>query len=282
MKKIFISHSSQDKQFARMLANHLSEHGLTPWLDESELKVGDRLTKNITDALENADYMAIVLSSNSVQSGWVAKEIEIVRKQEERIKRSIIVPILLEKISIPNELTDRVFADFSDSKAYHKGFHSLLSLFDHHPVFDKNLIIYSDALKIGWENWSWDCECDEQSTEFIHSGQYSVRAKLKAFGGLAFAFRSGVSTKGYSKLEFFLHGGKKGRQKLRVFMNDKLGNGIRQPISIDSPLPNDWCKYSLSLNDLDVENCIIVKINISETSGSDAGEFYLDDMSLVQ
>lgn len=38
--KIFISHSSLDKPFAKMLCMDLEANGYAPWLDEWDIKVG--------------------------------------------------------------------------------------------------------------------------------------------------------------------------------------------------------------------------------------------------
>jgi len=282
-KGIFISHSSEDKQFARMLANHLSEYGLIPWLDETDMKVGDDLMKTIMDALKGTEYMAIVLSSHSIQSKWVKKEIKIAQLQEKKEKRTIIVPVLLdESVEIPLGLKGRLYADFTHEDMYHKGFHELLKLFGYHPEFQGKLIIYSNLRKIGWENWSWNCDCNEKSTKFIHSGQYSISAKLGKFGGLAFAFRSGINTKGYNKLEFYINGGDTGEQRLKVFMNVKLGNGIKNNVTLDPLIAKEWKLISIPLKDLDAQDTIIVKINFSDISGKNTAAFYLDDLSLVQ
>jgi hypothetical protein len=265
-----------------MLANHLSEHGLAPWLDEAELNLGDHLTKTILDALESTEYMAIVISSNSVQSNWVAKEIEMAQLLEKKKKSTIIIPILIEDVTLPPELSDRVYANFTEPKAYHRGFHELLKLLGHHPKFEGDLIIFSDSLRLGWENMSWDCDCDEKCTQLVYKGQYSIRAKLRGFGGLAFAFRSGINTIDYSRLEFFLNGGESGGQRLKVFMNDRPGNGIRRPVSLPPLFPKKWKLFSIHLKDLDAKDILIVKINISNNSNRDAKVFYLDDIRLVQ
>lgn len=281
-KRIFISHSSKDKNFARMLANHLSEHGLTPWLDESELTLGDHLTRKITDALEGIEYMAIVLSPHSVGSKWVAKEIEIAGGQEENQGRKIIIPVLLKDAPLPPSLADRVYADFTDPTMYHKGFHEFLALLKHRPKFEGDLIVYSSSRRLGWENWSWDCECDENSTRFVRERQHcSISAQLRAFGGLAFAFRSGVSTRGYNKLQFVINGGDVGGQRLKLFVNDKLGNGIRKPVTLIPLSAKEWKPISISLNELDAQDIIFVKINFTDVSGKDTATFYLDDLRLT-
>ena len=47
MSKVFLSHSSKDKQFVRRLTKDLEEAGIEIWLDEKELLVGDELNKSI-------------------------------------------------------------------------------------------------------------------------------------------------------------------------------------------------------------------------------------------
>ena len=48
----FISHASEDKAAAaRPIAQALAARGYTVWLDESELKIGDRLLDKIDDGL---------------------------------------------------------------------------------------------------------------------------------------------------------------------------------------------------------------------------------------
>ncbi len=275
-RNIFISHSSKDKQFARMLTNHLSEYGIEVWLDETELLLGDFLTERIRDAIEQVDYLAIILSSYSLRSDWVRKELEIALEKEKQLRSTLVVPILLDNIDIPQTLQDRVYADFIDQGMYHKGFHD-----GHQLERQEQLIIFSDARKLGWENWSWDCDCDEKSTRYVRGGQYSMSVTLRGFGGLAFAFRSGIETEGYRKLEFYINGGDVGGQQLKVYVNDKLGNGIRKPVALEKLSPQEWKLISIPLPDLDAENIIICKINISDTPGQSTPTFFLDDLSLV-
>ena len=61
LKNIFISHSSIDIEFAKAFKKDLSEYGIVAWLDETELLPGDQLTRKITDAIEQFDYLAIVI-----------------------------------------------------------------------------------------------------------------------------------------------------------------------------------------------------------------------------
>jgi predicted nucleotide-binding protein len=68
MVSVFISHSSKDKFIARKLAEELEKNGVTVWIDEAEIRIGDSLIKKISDAVKKTDYVAVILTTNSVQS----------------------------------------------------------------------------------------------------------------------------------------------------------------------------------------------------------------------
>lgn len=114
MPSVFLSHSSKDKFFARELAARLQAKGVKVWLDEVELRVGDSLTQKIGSAIEENDYLAVVLSRHSVNSEWVQKELQVALQKEFREKRVVVLPLLLEPVEMPPFLRDKLYADFSD------------------------------------------------------------------------------------------------------------------------------------------------------------------------
>lgn len=149
-------------------------------------------------------------------------------------------------------------------------------------------IIYSDTLRNGWENWSWDCRSNLKSTEYVHNGKYSISAELNRHGGLALACKKGISTKGYNTLGFFINGGEKGKQKLKVYFHDSTENGIRTPISLDKKniaggtvSPKKWKLVTIPLEELGAVNTTIFKISISDISGVDSPAFYVDEIKLI-
>jgi len=123
--QIFLSYSSPDKEFARKLAGDLEKNGIRVWYDISEIKVGDSLISKITEAITNSAYYGVFISKSSQKSIWVKKELSLMREKELRQKTSKILPILIEKTEIPNELKNRVYADFT--KNYEDGLKKLLA-----------------------------------------------------------------------------------------------------------------------------------------------------------
>lgn len=102
--KIFISHSSGDKKFSQQLEQQLREHGFEVWIDEKELRAGDRLPKKINDALEWCDTLCLVWSKAASKSNWVALEWESALAVGKRI-----IPFLLDETELPQLLSNTVY-----------------------------------------------------------------------------------------------------------------------------------------------------------------------------
>lgn len=73
--KAFISYSSRDEEFVLRLATDLrTREGIDAWLDQWEIKPGDRIPARIEEGLSRADVFILVLSPDSVNSPWVEYE----------------------------------------------------------------------------------------------------------------------------------------------------------------------------------------------------------------
>ena len=126
MTSIFLSHSSKDKFFVRELAKRLESYGIKVWLDEAELKIGDSLTQKIGQAIDETDFLGVILSSNSVSSEWVQRELQTAMQKEFSHKKVVVLPILLEPVEIPPFLRDKVYADFTTPEKFEASFGRLL------------------------------------------------------------------------------------------------------------------------------------------------------------
>lgn len=124
MAKIFISHSSEDKDFVIKLASDLRELGHTPWLDEWEIKVGECIVTKIEEGVSKADYVVLVLTPQSVSSGWVDREWKTAYWEEIEKSRILVLPVLLKDCKIPPLLKTKKYADFR--KNYTIGFAQLV------------------------------------------------------------------------------------------------------------------------------------------------------------
>ncbi len=87
MDKLFISHSSQDDGFVRELRWNLADLKQEVWIDSRELRAGDPLWPEIQKAIEESSSVAVVVSTDGLQSKWLGKELKhalAVQKQRGR------------------------------------------------------------------------------------------------------------------------------------------------------------------------------------------------------
>ena len=123
---VFLCHSSADREFVRRLAEDLANVGIRTWVDESELRVGDSLIERIGAAIENAAFVCVVLSKTSIESPWVRRELQLALTNEFAARPVMVLPILLERVSVPHFLQDKVYADFTDPNRYASAFTRLV------------------------------------------------------------------------------------------------------------------------------------------------------------
>ncbi len=124
---VFLSHNQKDKEFVRRLANDLKLAGAKVWIDEAEIKVGDSLIEKIRSGIDDVDYLAVILSSHSVRSEWVKKEVDVAINQEIEQKRVKVLPVLLESCDLPGFLKGKLYADFTTRDRYSTGLTQILN-----------------------------------------------------------------------------------------------------------------------------------------------------------
>jgi hypothetical protein len=126
MSSIFLSHSHTDKPFARRLASDLRRCGHIVWIDEAEILIGDSLIEKIREGIDSVDFVAAILSSESIDSAWVKKELDLASNREIDEKRVVVLPILLDDVELPGFLKGKCYADFRDEDQYQLSIDALL------------------------------------------------------------------------------------------------------------------------------------------------------------
>lgn len=117
----FISHSHEDKPFARRLYDALQGRGIRCWLDEHDMKPGDRMLNVVDQAIRLHDKLLLLCSEASLTSWWVQDEITKALEKERRDGRDIIIPLLLDRYlldewdhGLASQVRSRLAADFTD------------------------------------------------------------------------------------------------------------------------------------------------------------------------
>lgn len=120
----FISHSSKDKPFVRQLAADLVASGVQVWIDEQRIRVGDPIPERVAQGVADSDFFLVVISKASVASPWVQKELNQALVHEIEKRRVRVMPVLLDRLELPESIREKKYADFTES--YAKGLSELL------------------------------------------------------------------------------------------------------------------------------------------------------------
>ncbi len=111
--KVFISHSSNDSKFTRLLKSCLTENDILTWFDEDELNFGDSLLSKLEKALDESSHFVIVLSKASVSSDWVQLELKRAIKHKKSGLVDKIIPIKYRECELPEEMKELLHADLT-------------------------------------------------------------------------------------------------------------------------------------------------------------------------
>jgi hypothetical protein len=132
----FISYSSKDDSFSKRLHADLQQKGIRCWFAPKDLRWGSNIRKGIDEAIRVHEKLLLILSKNSLNSGWVEKEIKTAMKREKQEKTTILFPIRLDNaiqecpFSWATEIRrERNIGDFSHWKtpeSYTKAFERLI------------------------------------------------------------------------------------------------------------------------------------------------------------
>lgn len=95
-RDVFLSHASEDKiEFVRPFASMLETRGISYWLDDGEIKWGDKITKSINEGLAHAKYVIVFLSENFLGKNWPESELGAALGKENSSGQTVVLPIMI-------------------------------------------------------------------------------------------------------------------------------------------------------------------------------------------
>lgn len=118
--KVFLSHASESKPRVRALAAFFPPH-VEVWLDVNELTTGERLPDNIAHAIEaECDYVVVFIDRFALERDWVPREVGWSLKREVDLKRTFLLPVLLEPVTdglkrLGDLGSERIYLDATDT-----------------------------------------------------------------------------------------------------------------------------------------------------------------------
>lgn len=108
---IFISYSKKDLDTVTQIKGMLDNPHIETFFAENSVDPGESLVKKIYAAIRKTDLFLLMWSSNSQESEWVAREIELARSENKTI-----IPIKLDSESkMPGVLSDIKYIPFHES-----------------------------------------------------------------------------------------------------------------------------------------------------------------------
>ena len=96
MAEIFISYSSQDREIADQLTQLLVSAGLSVWIDRQGIIGAEKWATEIVEGIRNCNTFIILLSSHSVESENVLRELSLASE-----KRKRVLPVDIEQVELP-------------------------------------------------------------------------------------------------------------------------------------------------------------------------------------
>ncbi len=110
-KRVLLSYSQKDKEFAQFLVDQLRQANLKIDLQDWSLDASDSFTNRINNYAFASDIVLILLSPNSVNSSWLKDELNELMLSELNNRAITILPVLIKDCTIPKELTNKKYLD---------------------------------------------------------------------------------------------------------------------------------------------------------------------------
>ena len=106
--KIYLNFASSDgRDYARRLADWLSDHGYDIVLPADEIKPGEDWTRRLTEEIQGADVMIVIWTPAASVSKWVLRELNFFAERQRGPFFAILFPENLNYESIPRPLRER-------------------------------------------------------------------------------------------------------------------------------------------------------------------------------
>src|SRR5690606_28529933 len=172
--KVFISYAKEDYELAEKLYNYLLDNGFNPWLDKKKLLPGQQWDFEIKKGLREANYVILLLSSNSVKKrGYVQREFKLALKYyEEKLEEDIyLIPIKLNKCEVPENLSSFQWTELNEDTSFEIILTSLNIQQNKYLAFQQEQVSKHKTFEI-----------IEFSEEFLHKkGRKSLKIETKYF-----------------------------------------------------------------------------------------------------
>jgi TIR domain len=117
--QVFLSYPSEHLESAREIRDFIRSVGVDCWFDKDNLVAGDDRNRVRREALRAADLFVLLCSSQTLdRDGVYHREISeaLEAAQDKRLGSIYIIPIRLERINLPSEISRYQYIDYPDKE----------------------------------------------------------------------------------------------------------------------------------------------------------------------
>jgi hypothetical protein len=109
---VFLSHSSEDKEVVRAVAERLWKDGLRVWFDNWELQPGDSIPVKIEEGLEHSRVLVLCMSASAFGSDWAQLEAGTFRFRDPLNQERRFIPLRLDEAPIKGSLAQFLYINW--------------------------------------------------------------------------------------------------------------------------------------------------------------------------
>jgi hypothetical protein len=91
------------------LSLELGQIGVTFWQDQISIGWGERINEKVSEGVNSAQYVVVLITDNSLRSGWVRKEVNTALHREAERGETVLLPYIFCS-------PDEVFSEMPDMK----------------------------------------------------------------------------------------------------------------------------------------------------------------------
>jgi hypothetical protein len=112
-----------DKRFVSQLHGRLKRDGVECFFDERSLAPGDNFVLKISEAIDQCNYIVMVMSQAYFNARFAPTEWTAVLSDDPQNKSGRLVPLLLEECKLPSLVKALVHVDVSSKKHFEQNYY---------------------------------------------------------------------------------------------------------------------------------------------------------------
>lgn len=119
----FVSYAKEDVEKVTAISKDLSDNGILPWFDKDMLLPGDDWQNRIEQAIEEADYFLLFMSSQTIdRTGFKNRELKLALNQQSLRPggKRFILPVLIDDCIPPRDLCKLNWVKMTDQDWFKK------------------------------------------------------------------------------------------------------------------------------------------------------------------